>query len=77
MIAVLAQSREVITEEDIFDALENIHMEKVGRGGQTTEYEEDIIPPLMRRHIAVYEAGKAILGCITPDFDELSKVGAF
>ncbi len=31
-------------------------------------------PPQLRRNIAVYEAARALLGYITPDFDEISKV---
>lgn len=31
-------------------------------------------PPQLRRNIAVYEAARALLGYLTPDFDEISKV---
>lgn len=31
-------------------------------------------PAQLRRNIAVYEAARALLGYITPDFDEISKV---
>jgi cell division protease FtsH len=73
-ITTVRLGRNVITEEDIFEALEKIHREKFGRGGSTTQYEEDIVPPLMRRTIAVYEAGRALIGSITPYFDDISKV---
>ncbi len=35
----------------------------------------DAIPPPMRRTIAVYEAARALIGYITPDFDEIQRVG--
>lgn len=58
----------------MFQALEKIHMEKMGRSGQSIVYEDDIVPPLMRRNIAVYECAKALLAHVTPNYEELSKV---
>ena len=55
-------------------ALEKIHREKYGGGGAATQFEDDIVPPLMRRSIAVYEAGRVLLGFMTPHYDEVSKV---
>lgn len=34
----------------------------------------DPIPPALRKAIAVYEAGKALLAYITPEFDEIARV---
>jgi len=73
-ITAVRQDKQVIDEVDLFDALEGIHLEAVGRAGLTVEYEDDIIPPLLRRQIAIYEAAKAFMGCITPEYDDLSKV---
>ena len=55
-------------------ALEKIHREKYGGGGAATQFEDDIVPPLMRRSIAVYEAGRVLIGYMTPHYDEISKV---
>mmetsp|Transcript_28408 Transcript_28408/g.50750 ORF Transcript_28408/g.50750 Transcript_28408/m.50750 type:complete len:912 (-) Transcript_28408:144-2879(-) len=73
-IVAVRQSRKSITEDDVFEALEKIHMERMGRGGQSITYEEDIVPPLMRRNIAVYECAKALLAHVTPNYEELSKM---
>ncbi len=55
-------------------ALENIHREKMGRGSTASQYDEDIVPPVLRKTIAVYEAGRVLLGYITPGYDEISQV---
>ena len=34
----------------------------------------DVIPPQMRRSIALYEAARALIGYITPSFDEIQRV---
>ena len=34
----------------------------------------DPIPPQLRRAVAVYEAGKALLAYITPEFEEIARV---
>jgi hypothetical protein len=55
-------------------ALENIHREKAGRGSTASQYDEDIVPPVLRKSIAVYEAAKVLIGYITPGYDEISQV---
>ena len=55
-------------------ALENIHREKMGRGSTASQYDEDIVPPVLRKTIAVYEAGRVLLGYISPGYDEISQV---
>ncbi len=67
------QGRALIGELEVFEALEKIHREKAGQSG-TTSYEHDVVPPIMKRSIAVYEAGKALIGYITPFFDEIQRV---
>ncbi|KAL0023671.1 hypothetical protein WJX77_011852 [Trebouxia sp. C0004] len=73
-ILTVRQGREKITEVDVFEALEIIHREKYGGGGSTTQFEDEIVPPLMRRSIAVYEAARCLIGYMTPHYDEISKV---
>eukprot|EP00877_Chromochloris_zofingiensis_P008651 jgi/Chrzof1/4039/Cz13g18040.t1 len=72
------QGRESIIEEDIYAAMENKSMEAFqeltnspipGDAGVP-----DPIPPALRKAIAVYEAGKALLAYITPEFDEIARV---
>lgn len=60
--------------EVVVQALESIHREKYGGGGTATQFEDEIVPPLMRRSIAVYEAARCLIGYITPHYDEISKV---
>ena len=63
----------------MFSALERIHRERIAKGGalggvtNVGAFEEEEIPPLMRRTIAVYEAAKALTGYITPNYDEITK----
>ena len=46
----------------------------MGRGSTASQYDEDIVPPVLRKTIAVYEAGRVLLGYITPGYDEISQV---
>ena len=36
----------------------------------------DPIPPALRKAVAVYEAGKALMAYITPEFEEIARVSA-
>ena len=69
-----------MNQDDVFSALERIHRERFAKGGalggvsNPGAFEETVIPPLMRRTIAVYEAAKALTGYITPNYDEITKV---
>lgn len=54
-------------------ALENIHRERLGRGSTASQYDEAIVPPVMKRSIAVYEAARVLIGYITPRYDEISQ----
>ena len=60
--------------EAVLQALESIHREKYGGGGSATQFEDEVVPPLLRRSIAVYEAARCLIGYITPHYDEISKV---
>lgn len=56
-------------------AMENIQQEKMGvAGGSGGQYDDNVVPPVMRKSIAVYEAARALMGLITPHYDEISKV---
>ena len=46
----------------------------MGRGSTASQYDEDIVPPVMKRGIAVYEAARVLMGFITPGYDEISQV---
>ncbi len=73
------QGRDVVNQDDVFAALERIHRERLAKGGalgggnDAGAFEEQVIPPALRRTIAVYEAAKALVGYITPNYDEISK----
>ena len=43
-------------------------------GGEGVEGSPDPIPPQLRRAVSVYEAGKALLAYITPDYEEIARV---
>ena len=59
-------------------ALEKIQSEKFGGGGGTvTEFEDETVPELMRKSIAVYEAARCVIGYMIPFYDEISKVTRF
>lgn len=68
------QRREIIKEDDVIDALEEIQMEKVARGSSLESFGQTAVPKDVRESIAVYEAGTALIGFITPNYDELQKV---
>jgi hypothetical protein len=53
-------------------ALESIQREQVSGGSEL--YSEAPPPPNVRRPIAIYQAARAIIGAITPYYDEVSKV---
>ncbi|KAL3153794.1 hypothetical protein ABBQ32_013378 [Trebouxia sp. C0010 RCD-2024] len=73
-IVTVRQGRKKITQADIFEALEKIHREKFGGGGTATQFEDEAVPELLRRSIAVYEAARCVIGYMTPFYDEISKV---
>lgn len=58
----------------LLQALEKIHREKFGGGGTATQFEDEAVPELLRRSIAVYEAARCVIGYMTPFYDEISKV---
>lgn len=71
------QQKDIISEDDIFTALERIHTEKAGGGGAAAESganDEDSVTPLIRRTIATYMAAKALVGAATPDYDEMQRI---
>jgi len=56
-------------------AMENIQQEKLGAAGtRQRQYDDDIVPPALRKGIVVYEAARVILALMTPLYDEISKV---
>lgn len=73
-IEAVRQKRDIVLEDDVFQALEKIHNEKYGGGVGDAQFEDGKVTPLIRRTIAVYMAARALMGCITPEYDELQKV---
>ena len=71
---VCLQRRHIVKQDDIVDALEEIQMEKATRGSSLQRFGETDLPPDVHKSIAVYEAGTALIGLITPNYDELQKV---
>lgn len=74
-IIAARQGQPAIGNAEVFEALEKVHREKMGAGGTAaTAFEADVVPPRMRRTIALYEAARALIGYITPHFDEIQRV---
>jgi len=73
-IIAARQGQPSISSREAFEALEKIHREKMGGSAATASFETDVIPPRMRRTIAIYEAARALVGYLTPGFDEIQRV---
>jgi cell division protease FtsH len=73
-IIAARQRQPYIGNDECFEALEKIHREKMGGSITATEVDRDSIPQRMRRTIAIYEAARALVGYITPNFDEIQRV---
>ncbi|KAL6769297.1 FTSHI6 [Auxenochlorella protothecoides x Auxenochlorella symbiontica] len=71
-IVAARQGRLEISDAEVFEALERITLEELGDSG--VEYDLTEIPQSVRSSIAVYEAARALVGYITPDFDEVQRV---
>lgn len=61
-----------VTDCITMQALERIENEDLG---DSLFYEHEPPPHSVRRQVAIYEAARALIGAITPYFDEVSKVG--
>lgn len=74
----LPAARSVINEEILLKALDMVMEERYSRRTASNavqrEFTPETLPPLLRRQVAVYEAAKALIAYITPDFDEVTKV---
>ena len=46
----------------------------MGRGSTASQYDESIVPPVLKRAIAVYEAARVLTAYMTPGYDEISQV---
>jgi len=69
------QGQPAIGDREVFEALEKAHREKMGTGGTAAAtFDVDVVPPRMRRSIALYEGARALVGYLTPDFDEIQRV---
>ncbi|KAG1670583.1 hypothetical protein FOA52_012156 [Chlamydomonas sp. UWO 241] len=73
------QGRESIHEDDLYAAMEDkaveAYIESTGspKPGQDAGV-PDPLPQRLRRSVAVYEAGKALLAHITPEFEEIARI---
>lgn len=54
-------------------ALESLQQESFEGGDM---YEDEEVPPSLRRCVALYEAARALIGTITPHYDEIAKVSS-
>ncbi|KAI7835886.1 hypothetical protein COHA_010231 [Chlorella ohadii] len=74
-ILAVRQQQPYISEKEVFEALEKIQRDKMQRGGRgVAGGDNELVPMPMRRSIAVYEAGRALMGYLTPQFDEIQRV---
>ena len=58
--------------------MQAIEVMTAGKAGGTDDMQTQAsqVPPILRRTIAVYYAAKALLGELSPGYDELAKVSA-
>jgi len=73
------QGRDMIAEEDIYAAMENKALEAFAEttGAPRAGVEPgtpDPIPHALRKSVAVYEASKALVAYITPEYEEVARV---
>lgn len=71
-ILTARQGRVEISDEEVFATLEQINRDRTGAAG--VEYDATAIPAGMRTGMAVYEAARALVAHITPDYDEVARV---
>jgi cell division protease FtsH len=75
ILAVQAEESD-ISQERIIDAFEKVVIERANKGvvisGETAD--EEVVPTLVKRQIAVYLAAKSLIAFITPIFDEVIKI---
>lgn len=64
-----------IAEADIMQALEDAFYTKTGADQRKIDA-DDVLAPRTRRAVAVYEAGRALVGTLLPQYEELAKVVA-
>ncbi|KAK3256446.1 ATP-dependent zinc metalloprotease FTSH 1, chloroplastic [Cymbomonas tetramitiformis] len=82
-IVAIREGKAEITEQDLLNALEKLKRDALTTGGQKVETtggakgDIDDIGEDLKKSIACHEAGIALLGHITPYYDELSKVTLF
>ena len=68
------QGRSAIIENDFFIALERANQSKFEGIKLEERTENGEVAPLLRRTIATYMAAKALIGVLTPEYDELQRV---
>jgi cell division protease FtsH len=66
----------VVSQERMLESIEKALIEKANKGiiVREEEVDEEVIPPIVKRHVAVYTAAKGLLAYITPFFDEVVKI---
>ena len=73
------QGHSRVEEDDIYAAMEYgalIQQDELAQDNVRDDPTPEPIPPLLRKSIAVYQAGKALLAYITPEFEEIARVRA-
>ncbi|KAL6745073.1 P-loop containing nucleoside triphosphate hydrolase protein, partial [Haematococcus lacustris] len=73
------QGRDAITEDDMYAAMENKAMETFSEYNDALKMGVDTglptpIPQSLRKAIANYEAARALIAYITPDYEEIARV---
>uniref|UniRef100_A0A7S0WQC1 AAA+ ATPase domain-containing protein n=1 Tax=Pyramimonas obovata TaxID=1411642 RepID=A0A7S0WQC1_9CHLO len=82
-ITAIREGLENVEERHIVDALEKLKRDAISAGGQKVETaggkssDAEEIGPLLQTSICLHEAGRALIGYLTPYFDDLQKVTVF
>lgn len=65
----------MIQEDDVFTALERLQSDKAMAGDSSgTIMDDGVVSPIIKRTLATYLCAKALIGVLTPGYDDLQKV---
>mgnify|MGYP002631347938 FL=1 len=72
-IVAVRRGGTAVAEADIFQAMEDGFYNKGGADGRALDT-DDALAPRTKKAVALYEAGRALVGCLLPRYEELAKV---
>ena len=74
-LTAIRKGREVISQADVFEALDEIQAERLGESSPFSAKQLSGTPPsLLRKRMSIFATAKALVGCILPEYHELARV---